>query len=335
MMLRAMNTTHVGSFPLDPRPGVEKRILADLERIGLDYPPYPQTRSFIDIFLEPLVEEGLLEKRRGRYYAEPEELREAKPPRIRVPEAEDAARIARDMGFKGLRAPVTGAYTLAGQVLWGDPSGGVASSMVSRPEIVEGFFAEYVALNAGYMRRLGYSLVFVDEPMLGVLVGGRRILYGHTEESIRSTLNQVLRETRGALRGIHVCGRISGRLFRLLASVEELDILNFEFMDNPRNISSIDQEALEKGDKILSPGLASSKNPRVESMEEIRGLLAEVARAAGGRVDYASADCGFGALRGAAGDPEEAYMIGLRKLENIVKAVGDIPGWAGSPAQSR
>ena len=317
-----MNTTHVGSFPLDPAPGVEERILRDLAGIGLDYPPYPQTRSFIDIFLEPLVHAGLLEKHGGRYYGDPEELLNAHPPHIRIPEAEASIRIAGRMGFKGLRGPVTGAYTLAGEVLVAGGDGGLRSTMIARRDIVDSFFKEHVAMNASYMAELGYSLVFMDEPMLGVIVGGRRILYGHTEESIAENLSYIAGKAGGAyMRGIHVCGRISGRLFSLLASVDKLNILNFEFKDSPSNISSISREDLEKGDKTLSPGLASSRNPTVESVEEIRGLLRKVSETAGGRVDYASADCGFKALQGAAEDQEEAYRIGLLKLQNIVKAV--------------
>ncbi|MDK2384572.1 MAG: hypothetical protein QI199_07180, partial [Candidatus Korarchaeota archaeon] len=140
----------MGSFPLDPAPGVEELVLRDLSEIGLACPPYPQTRSFIDMFLEPLAEEGLLEKRSGRYYGDPRRLLSAEPPRIRVPEAEAAAAIAGRLGFRGLRGPVTGAYTLAGEVLWGDPAMGVGATMVARREVVEGFFKEYVALNAEY-----------------------------------------------------------------------------------------------------------------------------------------------------------------------------------------
>ena len=60
-------TSHVGSFPLDYAKDLVERILVELHEIGLSVPPYPQMRSFIDIYLEPLAKRGVLEKR-GVFY---------------------------------------------------------------------------------------------------------------------------------------------------------------------------------------------------------------------------------------------------------------------------
>jgi len=121
-------------------------------------------------------------------------------------------------------------------------------------------------------------------------------------------------------RGVHVCGRISSNLFSILASIDEIQILNFEFHDTPENINVVDKTVLEKYDKVLAPGVASSKKPVVESTEEILSLLKRIYDKAGGRIDLISADCGFGGLRESAGSGVNAYSIGLAKLKNIVQA---------------
>ncbi len=322
-----MLVSHVGSFPLDPQPGIEERILEDLYRIGVDVPPYPQLRSFIDIYLEPLANKGLLEKKGDFYYTSIDRLLDERPPRLSVREAEIAIEIIRrkNLRFKGLRAPVTGPYTLASRVYFEDPERGLRATMVSKPDIVASFFVEYVRGFIEYMRDLGYNTIFVDEPILGVIVGKRRILYGHNIDSIIDNLEKLF-SVKGMnnISGIHVCGRISNKLFEILSHVRGLTILNFEFKDTPENLDIIDYKLLEKNDKILAPGVASAKKPIVESIDEIRELLEKIYDKVHGRIDYVSADCGFGGLKGAFDDPYKAYEVGLKKLENIVIAVREL-----------
>lgn len=319
-----MLVSHVGSFPLDPEPGIEEKILEDLYRIGVDVPPYPQLKSFIDIYLEPLVYKGLLEKRDEFYYSTIDKLLGAKPPRLRIKEAEISIKIIykKRLKFQGLRAPVTGPYTLASRVYFGDPGKGLRATMVSNPDVVASFFAEYVKGFVEYMRDLGYNTIFIDEPILGVIVGKRRILYGHSVDSIIDNLEK-LYSVKGSdnIGGVHVCGRISSKLFELLSQVKGLTILNFEFKDTPENLDVIDHRLLEEYDKILAPGVASAKKPVIESVDEIRGLLSKVYSIAHGKINYISADCGFGGLKGAFDNPYKAYEVSLKKLENIVTAV--------------
>lgn len=318
-----MYTSHVGSFPLEPFRGAEEKILSDLHAIGLDVPPYPQLRSFIDIYLEPLAKKELIEKKGNYYYADPKRLAEEKPPYVDVPEAKATTEVVRSrkLGFKGLRAPITGAFTLASRVYFDNPERGLRATMISKPDVVYTFFKNYVLGVVEYMVRLGYTLIVLDEPILGVIVGKRRILYGHTAESIREVLEEVYEYRGGALGGIHVCGRISSRLFELLVEVNGLKVLNFEFKDTPENLEVISGELLEEYDKVLAPGVASAKKPVVEGYGETLNLLTKIYSKAKGRVDYVSADCGFSGLKGATGDPWEAYQIGLRKLETIVRVV--------------
>jgi 5-methyltetrahydropteroyltriglutamate--homocysteine methyltransferase len=286
-------------------------------------PPYPQLRSFVDIYLEPLVERGILIKRGEMYYVKSldilERLKNVEPS---VPEAVHTIRIVRSKGytFKGLRAPVTGAFTLASRInIDPEKPPTVDNSLVARKELID-LLIGYVRRYLEYMSKLGYTILFIDEPFLGVIVGRRRIILGYREDDILDYIAKVYGGLPGE-HGIHVCGRISPRLFDILSRADNLHILNFEFHDNPDNIGSINARLLEEYDKKLAPGVASSKKPVVESVDEIAGLLRKIGNAARWRIDLASADCGFGGLAVESGDPEEAYRIGLEKLRNIVEAV--------------
>ncbi len=318
-----IRTSHVGSFPLPHSIENIGRILGDLHSIGIDVPPYPQMRSFVDIYLEPLVEEGVLVKKGEFYYLSSiDALEGARRHKPYIPEAEEAIRVIQGKGykFKGLRAPVTGVFTLSSRIyVDAEKPATLDNTLVARKELVE-YIVEYVRRHVEYMANLGYTVLFTDEPFLGVIVGRRRLLFGYTEDDILEVLSKVYKGLPGE-HAIHVCGRISPRLFELLTRSEVLDILNFEFHDNPQNVDAIDGRKLEENNKTLAPGVASSKKPVVETVEEIRKLLERIANKAGWRIDLVSADCGFGGLSTEDGDKERAYRIGLMKLENIVKAV--------------
>ena len=45
-----MRTSHVGSFPLQNL----RKVMVDLYEIGLDVPPCPQMRDFVEIYIKPL-----------------------------------------------------------------------------------------------------------------------------------------------------------------------------------------------------------------------------------------------------------------------------------------
>ncbi len=311
-----IRTSHVGSFPFSYSPGLVCRIMDELRRIGLDVPPYPQVRDFVEIYLEPLVEAGLLEKRNGFYHANPDNLVGAEPPHPVLREAEEASGCRE--GFKWLRGPVTGVFTLASKIYWGEGLG-LENTLLAKKEVVKGFLARYVRRAAEKLVSLGYNIIFFDEPILGVMVGRRRILYGYSEEEIRGLYNDIMAGLP-ADKGIHVCGRVSDKLFQLLTRIEELRYINLEFHDSRRNLQVIDPEALEQGGKILAPGVVSSRRPTVESVGEIQELLKIVYMRARGRIDLVSADCGFGGLRGALPE-EDLWGIVFGKLSNMIDVV--------------
>jgi len=316
-------TSHVGSFPLDPFENAEEVILKDLHSIGLDVPPFPQLRSFIDIYLEPLAKAGLITKKGDFYFANPRELLESRPPSIRIPEAEKTIDVINrsKLKFKKLRAPITGPFTLASQIYFDNPEKGLRATMVSKPDVVSMFFKEYVIGSVKVMVNLGYGFIVIDEPILGVIIGKRRILYGHTVDSIIQLFEEIYKHKMSAEGGIHICGRISDKLFNILVQVTGLDVLNFEFKDTPENIESINAKLLEQYDKYLAPGIVSAKKPIIEDYSEVLSLFTKIHNYVKGRVNYVSADCGFSGLKGAVSDPWKAYRIGLKKLETIVKVV--------------
>ncbi|MFN3268031.1 MAG: methionine synthase, partial [Zestosphaera sp.] len=121
--------------------------------------------------------------------------------------------------------------------------------------------------------------------------------------------------------GIHVCGRIHKRLLELLAGVGRVRYLSFEFHDNPMNIGVLDKQVLEENDKFISPGVVSSRIPKVEDYDEVLELLKKVYEKSGGRIDLVSADCGFAGLKGSLGDQEREYRLSLSKIEKIVEVV--------------
>ncbi|MEM3193897.1 MAG: hypothetical protein QXH97_02810, partial [Candidatus Bathyarchaeia archaeon] len=159
------------------------------------------------------------------------------------------------------------------------------------------------------------SMISIDEPILGVIVGAR-IPFKYTEDDIIEVFN-ILREKCGNKpTGTHICGRISPRLASILLKTS-LDFLSHEFHDSPKNIEVYSPRDLRESGKILSVGCVSSRNPRIESLEEILELMLRFK-------DYGDCliftpDCGFRNLI-VEGSRERGYEIAIRKLRNMVLA---------------
>jgi len=318
-----MRVSHVGSFPLDYSRDNVYRAMSDLWRIGVDAPPYPQLRSFIDIYLEPLVREGIVWREDGFYYVKLDRVEDVAGIKPCVPEAVDALEAIRELGlgFKWLRAPVTGVFTLASRLyVEKDVSRGFYATLLTRKEIVEDILTRYIRSFVDYMVSLGYNIVFIDEPVLGVLVGRKRIALGYTEDYIVDVMEKVLRGL-SVERGVHVCGRVSDKLFQLLLSIESINVVNLEFHDTPGNLEVLDKRMLEKYDKLIAPGIVSARKPVIEDPREIKDLLNKIIDKTGGRIDLVSGDCGFAGLKNALTDPLQSYYIAIKKLETIVNIV--------------
>ncbi|RLG83690.1 MAG: methionine synthase [Thermoprotei archaeon] len=320
-----MRTSHVGSFPLSYSRENVDRIMKDLWSIGIDVPPYPQLRSFIDIYLQPLLNEGIIYSKNGFYYIKFNQIDRIHKIKPKISEAEDAinAMIKYNLLFKWLRAPITGPFTLASRIYVDDLSKSLYATLLSKKDFIMDALAPYIRSFIEYLVDLGYNVLFLDEPILGVIVGKKRIILGYNEEYIIDTINYILKGI-SVEKGIHVCGRISDKLFKILAKIDSLDILNFEFYDTRENLEIIDHKVLEKNDKLLAPGIVSAKNPSIEGLDEIKKLLEKIYRIANGRIDLVSGDCGFAGLRNALDNPLDSYRISIEKLRRIVAIVQEL-----------
>lgn len=321
-----MRSSHVGSLPLTYTPQNVRKAVRALHSVGLEVPPYPQLRGFIETFLGPLEEVGALQRRRGLYFSSPRQLLEARLRTFSVAEAEEAVRAISEEGlrFKALRGPVTGPLTLASRVyLSEDPSRGLAATALASPELVKEVFLNLVGGFVEYLRTLGYSIVFIDEPAL-TLVVGRRLMGGWSEGEILEVLSSAAKRAAPSEVGIHVCGPLNPRLLEVLAAVDGVRYLSLEFASTPSNLRLLNRALLEKYDKVVSPGIVKSSSPRVESREEALAILEKVYEGSGGRVDLVSGDCGFGGLRGSLGDEESEFATSLSKLRVVVEAVVEL-----------
>ena len=319
VMFKKILTSHVGSFPLEHSSENVIRAFKDMVNIGVDMPPFPQMRSFIEMYLKPLEEVGLIRVHKQKYFAREEVLAEAKVPEIEVEEAIIISQIAKKMKIQKLRAPITGPFTLASRIYLTE--GGLSATAMAKKELVLSFFKNYVKSAVKKMVGLGYDFIVIDDPMLANVIGKRIILYGYKVDDIIGLYDEIFDEAKDKLTGIHVCGRLSPKLAEILCEIERLKVLNHEFKDTRENMNVFTKELLEKHDKILSPGIVSSRNLRVESFKETYDLLKNILNIFGNRVGIVTADCGFKALKNPGTTYEKAYNVALRKLRTIVEVV--------------
>jgi methionine synthase II (cobalamin-independent) len=159
-------------------------------------------------------------------------------------------------------------------------------------------------------------MVSIDEPVLGVIVGAKTT-FGYNDEDIIEAYN-VLRNACGdRVVGTHICGRISPKLADILLQTD-LDFISHEFYDTPKNTAVYSPKKIEENNKTLSVGCLSTKNPNVESPEQILEVMKRFS-------DYGTnliftPDCGFKKLLIKNLEPEESYQISIKKLSNMVKA---------------
>ncbi len=305
-------TTYVGSFPLPHSAENLCRVAKDVLRLGIDYPNYPQLRSFIDMFLTPLLGEGI-EYVDGRYVLTSRHIGVGRvDPAIGEP-MEVMLRCLDRSAVRGIRACVTGPFTLASHIYLSPSNVDLRNSALVLPDVVRGL-ARYTRDVARLFIDLGADYINIDEPVLGVIVG-RRVLFGYDHNQIVDVLNGVLSGVN-AMRGIHVRGRLKPYVFGLLSRLD-VEILDHEFADNPENVQYV---ARVEG-KRFAVGVVSSRRARVESPREAADTALRVAERAGMDAVFAvKPDCGFAALRAERGDPEEAYWVALEKLRVVREA---------------
>ncbi len=317
-----MKTSHVGSYPLDHSPDNLRRAFLDTIDAGITVPPVPQLRPFTDMYLEPLVEMGYLEPIGGGKYR-PVDLH-GEPELPKLDEVEWFLELANEMNFdlSAVRLPLTGPFTLASRVEVGE--GGIFNSLLADKRALFEFFVPYVSKIAEKMDSIGFGYIFVDEPVIGLLVG-RRILFDYREEDIVESYEQVFSSVR-AERGTHICGKLSPKLSDLLMKVP-VRYLSHEFFDSRSNLERFSRQKLEEANKVLSPGVVSAQSMEVEERGEVRYLLKELVERFGAeRIDLVSGDCGFGGLKAAG---PQAYEAAIGKLKVIAEVVTSLQSECG------
>jgi 5-methyltetrahydropteroyltriglutamate--homocysteine methyltransferase len=318
-----MYTSHVGSFPLPYSDGNVARVFHDLIAIGMDYPPYPQLRDFISIFLNQLVEIGFISESNGIFSLSKPLADDYIPhlPKPRISEAELTAEIVRveKPSLKGVRGEVTGPFTLASQIHLVHGKSDIFSSLLSRKSFVLQYMVDFVRQYVEYFHNeLKFNFIVVDEPILSVIVGSKRILFGYTAEDIINALNTVLSGVDFA--GIHVCGLIPPLLKEILLNTRYVKVLDHEFKDTPRNIEAYRLDELDRYDKFIAFGCVSSKNPNIESEDDIVKMINVGVERFGDRLIMVKPDCGFRAFIGYFNNPEDAYRVSFEKLKRMINA---------------
>jgi 5-methyltetrahydropteroyltriglutamate--homocysteine methyltransferase len=326
MKYTAFNLTYVGSFPLKKTKGNIVRCTEDLLSIPVDYPNYVQLEDMGHQFLRPLAQAGLGLKRDGERYWLTGELQ--KP--IKSPHNESLEillRLSNDDRFKkrirGVKACVTGPFTLASRVLLNKPRPGpFGETALADPDVIERL-AEIVAGIATNYRQMGVDYIVWDEPILSVIVGRRLLISGLSNDRIVETFNKAVGHI-DCLKGIHVCGTISRRLAEILLA-SKVDVLDHEFKDSERNFDVYLKKDFELYKKRIGLSASSSQALYVESVEEMIFLLKRgIQRFGKENILMVKPDCGFRGL-----DPEGnlegiAYSAAICKLRNLRRAIDSL-----------
>lgn len=320
-MLKGYYTSTIGSFPLTDNEYNRRRCLEDLIAIGIDYPAYPQLTDMGKQFLDDLTsQDSGITFYRGEYRVTRKEINvDVKPPGLE-PFLWAANYVEkRGLGVK-IKAPVTGPFTLASYIIINNGRG-PADRAIADINLVEQI-AQIISKTCNIISKRA-EMISIDEPILSILVG-LKVMFNYGENKIKEVLDSIRNSCGNTLTGIHVCGKISLKLASILLETE-LDFLSHEFHDTPDNMQVYSPEDIKKSGKILSIGCLSSKEPTVESVDEITKFIRRFKEFDDCLIF--TPDCGFRNLI-VDGSAEKGYYVAMKKLENMVKAVIKLRGEA-------
>jgi methionine synthase II (cobalamin-independent) len=329
-------STVVGSFPYENTKENMEHAFWDQIHAGIDYPCYPQLISMIDQFLEPAIEAktGIYQKG-GQFYLDGDFQVPSHPIATeygqfvlnffeKYPEAKKK--------IKGWKACLTGPFTLAGDII-------VTPEMVNgkRPilydepraimnaEIVSKIATMMADIARSYVD-MGASIISMDEPSLGLVIGKRKSFF-HQDETFTDILNQAIKPIT-TNSSIHVCGRIAPRLRDILLNTS-VNIMDHEFQ-KCNNDNLLTKDMLESSNKTLAYGITESstayqKNGTIESYVEspviIKDRMLKVIEQFGKENLILKPDCGFGGLLGIFGQEMGSEIVRqkLRILSETMK----------------
>jgi methionine synthase II (cobalamin-independent) len=295
------------------------RAAADKVAAGLDYPCYPQLigtsskpMNMALQFLKPLAASNPELQFRGEEITLLSDVIRVPVDAIGIDRAEYFLIFLRRNnllnGLKGTKACVTGPFTLASYI-------GMKNIMTcgaSKPQLIEAL-GKIVRNSCKRLNDLGFNIISIDEPFLSVILGANRLLYSYDQDFVVTVLNTLIGEI-SHFSAIHVCGRVTPMVKSVLLATK-VDIVDHEFAQSPKNHEAYTRKELEAAGKLLAYGCVSSVNQRVETIDEITGVLKNAEKLFGPRI-IVKPDCGFGGLSGI----PDAYPITLTKLRNMVMA---------------
>ena len=311
--------TYVGSFPLKNTSENLIRATQDVLSIPVDYPNYVQLDDMVHQFLQPISESGSGLVCEGEKYRLTGKL---KLPR--KPIATEALKILLELRnnrqfknkLKGIKACVTGPFTLSSMILLNFPSLGMFGETALSDLSVVTEISKIVSKIAEDYCTMGADYVTIDEPMLSIIVGHSLLLSHYTDTEIIEIINIALSHIIG-LNGIHVCGKISKRLAEILLQTN-IDILDHEFKDSETNFNVYKKTDFERHNKKIGFAVASSKVLKVESLAEIELMLKRGIEAFGKEnISMVKPDCGFRGLNPQGNLESVAYISSIAKLRNI------------------
>jgi 5-methyltetrahydropteroyltriglutamate--homocysteine methyltransferase len=286
-------TATMGSFPLEDTEENRVKVIQDLIALQIDFPNYPQLQDMGTQFLHD-IEQGI------------------HPPGIEPFEWTvqylQSHRLTEKVRFK---ACITGPFTLSSYLLTKDQY---------QTPFRDQKLKEFTNLLEETCRRIGHTahLAFIDEPILSLIFGRRRILYGYDKEDVILTFNR-LRESFGdILVGTHICGRISPLLAQTLLHTD-LDILSHEYHDTPENFNQYQPNDIQQKEKTLAMGCVSTKQMTIESVEEIHAFMKKASTKYGRNIIF-TPDCGFGTLF-IEESQRASYEVAIQKLRRLGTAV--------------
>ncbi|MFC1754443.1 hypothetical protein ACFL96_13795 [Thermoproteota archaeon] len=318
--------TYVGSFPLENTYTNLIKATHDILSIPVDYPNYVQLDNMVNQFLQPIAELGLGIICEGKKYKLNGKLSTPKDP-IAI----DSLKILLEMkdnhpnkqNIKGIKACVTGPFTLSSQILLKSPVPGFfGETALSDPSLVMEI-ANIVSNIVKDYRQMGADYVTIDEPILSVIIGRNILLNQYSDIKIIEIINQSMKHIE-CLNGIHVCGKISRRLVETLLQTD-LNILDHEFKDNESNFNVYKKSDFEKYNKKIGFSVASSKKMDVESVIDIELMLNKGIETFGKEnILMVKPDCGFRGLNEHGNLKSDAYTSSIAKLKNIRLAIDSL-----------
>ncbi len=328
-------STVVGSFPYENTPENMEQAFWDQIHAGVDYPCYPQLISMMDQFFDPAIEaQSGIVKKGNQIYLEGDFQIPAEPIALeygqfvldffeKYPEAKSQV--------KGWKACLTGPFTLAGEIivppekvngkrpiLYAEPRAIMNAEIVSK-------IATMMANTAQEYVKMGASIISMDEPSLGLIIGKRKSFF-HPQETFVEVLNKAIAPIT-AHSSIHVCGRISPRLRDVLLQ-SNVNIVDHEFQ-KADNAGLYDRDHLESNNKVLAYGILESSvayqsqgtlESYVESVAALEERISPVVATYGRNNLILKPDCGFGGLKDIFGQDMASEMV-RQKLTNLTKAM--------------